>query len=282
MCQVTESLSELFALDIGREHATKFKKRISDRYSALYDEIRRRIVTSSVLHIDEGDVTLRKTKGYVWVFATLDAVWYLYKDTRSGEFLKELLSGFSGVLVSDFYSAYDAIDCPQQECLLHLLRDVNDDLKKHPFDDDLKSIAQRFGVVLRSIVETLDRYGMRKRHLYKHKKHAEGFLDYVSTHTFASEVALGYQKRVKKAGSKLFTFLDHDDVPWNNACAEHAVKNFMRFKRTADGLFSERSLQEALVLLSVIQTCKLNGVNVLKFLLSKRTDIHAILGLKPS
>src|SRR5262249_14668639 len=145
---------------------------------------------------------------------------------------KELLSGFSGVLVSDLYSAYDAIDCPQQKCLLHLLRDVNDDLKNHPFDDDLKSIAQRFGVVLRSIVETLDRYGMRKWHLHKHKKHAEGFLDYVSTHTFTSEVALGYQRRVKKAGSKLFTFLDHDDVPWNNTCAEHAVKNFMRFKRT--------------------------------------------------
>jgi hypothetical protein len=60
------------------------------------------------------------------------------------------------------------------------------------------------------------------------------------------------------------------------------VKNFMKFKRTADGLFSERSLQEALVLLSVVQTCKLNGVNVLKFLLSKRTDINAILGLKPA
>jgi hypothetical protein len=56
----------------------------------------------------------------------------------------------------------------------------------------------------------------------------------------------------------------------------------MKFKRTADGLFSERSLQEALGLLSVVQTCKLNGVNVLKFLLSKRTDINAILGLKPA
>jgi hypothetical protein len=123
---------------------------------------------------------------------------------------------------------------------------------------------------------------MRKWHLHKHKKQAEGFVDYVCTHTFTSEVALGYQKRFNKAGSKLFTFLDHDNVPWNNTCAEHAVKNFMKFTRTADGLFSERSLHEALVLLSVVQTCKLNGVNVLKFLLSKRTDINAILGLRPT
>ena len=38
------------------------------------------------------------------------------------EFLKELLAGYSGVLVSDFYNAYDGINCPQQKCLLHLLR----------------------------------------------------------------------------------------------------------------------------------------------------------------
>lgn len=279
MCQITESMSELFALDIGDDQANRFKRRISCRYNGLYDELRQRIVTSAVLHIDEGDVAIRKTKGYVWVFATLDGVWYLYKDTRAGDFLKDLLKGFSGVLVSDFYSAYNGIDCPQQKCLLHLLRDVNDDLQENPFDEELKSIAQRFGIILRSVVETLDRFGMTKHHLHKHKRPAESFVEYVCTHAFSSEVALSYQKRFKKSGGKLFTFLDYDNVPWNNACAEHAVKNFMKYKRASDGLFSERSLQESLVILSVVQTCKLNGVNVLKFLLSKRTDINAILGL---
>jgi hypothetical protein len=79
--------------------------------------------------------------------------------------------------------------------------------------------------------------------------------------------------------SRLFTFLDYDNVPWNNACAEYSVKSFMRFKMTGDGLFTARSLQEALVMLSVSQTCKLNSVNVLKFLLSGKVDIGTILGL---
>ena len=105
------------------------------------------------------DVAIRKSKGYVWVFATMDAVLYLYKDTRSGDFLSEFLNGFSGVLVSDFYSAYDGIGCPQQECLLHLLRDFNNDLQNNPYDAEFKSIAQEFGRVLRAIVETIDRYG---------------------------------------------------------------------------------------------------------------------------
>ena len=248
------------------------------RYDSLHEELKQHILKSPVLCIDEGDVTLRKTKGYVWVFTTHDAVWYLYKDTRSGEFLKELLAGYSGVLVSDFYNAYDGINCPQQKCLLHLLRDVNDDLKKNPYDEEFKSIASQFGVVLRRIIDTIDKYGLKRWHLHKHKREAEAFLSGVDARTFSSELALTYQKRLKKVGSKLFTFLDHDGVPWNNNGAEHAVKSFMKFKRTSDGLFSERSLTEALVMLSILETCKLNGVKRLRFLLSGKTDLASILG----
>ena len=39
---------------------------------------------------------------------------YMYRPTREGDFLRELLKDFHGVLVSDFYAAYDAIECPQQ------------------------------------------------------------------------------------------------------------------------------------------------------------------------
>ena len=57
--------------------------------------------------------------------ASLEEVVYMYKPTREGEFLREMLSDFKGVLVSDFYAAYDSIDCPQQKCLLHIIRDMN-------------------------------------------------------------------------------------------------------------------------------------------------------------
>ena len=278
MWQVSEVVQELYSIRLPARQAYLFKNRVIPRYASLYDELKQHILKSPVLCIDEGDVTLRKTKGYVWVFTGHDAVWYLYKDTRSGEFLKELLAGFSGVLVSDFYSAYDGINCPQQKCLLHLLRDVNDDLAKNPYDEEFKSIASQFGVVLRHIIDTIDKYGLKRWHLYKHKREAKAFLSGVDARTFSSELALTYQKRLKKVGSKLFTFLDYDGVPWNNNGAEHAVKSFMKFKRTSDGLFSERSLTEALVMLSTLETCKLNGVTRLRFLLSGKTDLASILG----
>jgi hypothetical protein len=60
-------------------------------------------------------------RGYVWVFASPEAA--VYAPTREGDTVRETLAGFKGVLVSDFYAAYDAMDCQQQKCLVHLVRD---------------------------------------------------------------------------------------------------------------------------------------------------------------
>ena len=64
------------------------------------------------------------------MLASLEDVVFIYSDTRDGEMVRSLLRDFHGVLVTDFYPAYDAIECPQQKCLIHLMRDINDDLHK--------------------------------------------------------------------------------------------------------------------------------------------------------
>ena len=74
----------------------------------------------------------------------------------------------------------------------------------------------------------------------------------------------------------MFTFLDHDGVPWNNNNAEHAIKRFAKYRRDADGRFTERSLQEYLVLATVLETCEFNNLNVLKFLLSKEATLEGL------
>src|SRR5690348_8854042 len=106
----------------------------------------------------------------------------MYRPTREGEFLRELLKDFHGVLVSDFYNAYDGIDCPQQKCLIHLMRDINQALLDNPFDDDLKSITHPFGALLRSIVATVDEHGLRRQHLRHHETEVEQYFRSLAEH----------------------------------------------------------------------------------------------------
>jgi len=84
------------------------------------------------------------------------------------------------------------------------------------------------------------------------------------------------QTRFKKTRGKLFTFLEHDNVPWNNNNAEHAVKAFGRGMRDdIDGRTNERGVADYLTLLSIYQTCEYGGVDFLGFLRSGATRLSA-------
>jgi len=247
---------------------------MANRYRTTWNQILARIVAGGLLHTDETHANLKKSKGCTWAMANMEDVVYLYKPNREAAFLHELLKEFKGVLVSDFYSGYDSLPCEQQKCLIHLIRDINDDLKSNPYDEEFKALAGDYGKLLRTIVGTIDKYGLKKHHLYKHKADVDGFFRALESRVYSSEVAEGYQRRLLKNADRLFTFLEHDGVPWNNNSGEHAVKAFAWSREVIDGQMSEEGLSDFLVLLSVRQTCKYRGVSFLKFLLSGQEDVE--------
>src|SRR5437867_7591822 len=100
------------------------------------------------------------------------------------------MKDFKGVLVSDFYTCYYSLECKQQKCIVHLIRDLNGDFLKHQLDFELKKIVIEFGCLLRSIVTTIDKYGLKNRHLNKHKKEVDKFYSNVILTKLESENAL--------------------------------------------------------------------------------------------
>ena len=198
----------------------------------------------------------------------MDRVYFEYRESRKADFLNVFLKEFRGVVVSDFFTGYDSLQVPQQKCVIHLIRDMNEDLLNAPFDDEFRGFVQRFATLFQGIVKTVHEFGLTRQHLQKHKKEAQEFIGWVRTAAFSSLVAGKYQKRIAKYGARLFTFLDYDGVPWNNNNAEHAIKSFAKYRRFADGRFTEASICDYLVILSVVQTCEFQNIDVLEFLLS--------------
>ena len=54
-------------------------------------------------------MTLKDGSGYIWVFASESATVYIFRRSREGDFLPKMLKDFKGVMVTDFYSAYDGL-----------------------------------------------------------------------------------------------------------------------------------------------------------------------------
>jgi hypothetical protein len=212
--------------------------------------------------------------GYVWTFTSTEHVVYVYHPTREGTLLKETLGAFKGVLVSDFYTAYDSVTCHQQKCHLHLMRNINDDLLHHPFDDELRELARRYTLTLKPMVETIDKHGLKTKFLSRHKRKAYAFLDWIAKQEISSEVAQSYKTRIEKYGDRLFTFLDYDGVPWNNNTAENALKLVASRRRLFGTSVSESGLKDYLVFLSIYQTLRRKGVSLLRFLLSREIDLE--------
>lgn len=233
-----------------------------------------------MIHADETKISVEGKDGFVWVFANMEEVAYVYSETRQGSTPQSLLQDFTGVLVSDFYAAYDGIPCPQQKCLIHLIRDLNDAVLKYPYDEELKRLVKSFADLVKPMVETVDRHGLKSHFLRKHLVSVDRFYRRLSGTNLQSKSAETFKERFEKNRNKLFTFLVHDGVPWNNNNAEHAVKAFAMLRHTIAGVTSEKGIRDYLVLLSISQTCKYKEVDFLDFLRSGGKDVEAFANSK--
>ena len=268
------SMNQLFGLRLSRAIVGQVKTKAALNYRSTYDAILKKLATGPVLHADETQINIAGGSGYVWVFTNLEEVAFYYTETREAEILQTLFSTFEGVLVSDFYNAYDSMKCPQQKCLIHLIRDLNEDLRKQPFNNELSTMVREFTAVMQPIVKTIDRFGLKSRFLRKHKRSVERFFFQMANLESRSEVVSKYRKRFEKNRDKLFTFLDFDGVPWNNNNAEHAIKSFVLLRNVIRGSSSAKGMREYAILLSICETCKYKGINFLDFLSSGKSIVR--------
>ena len=272
--QIKRILDDAFELPLRADHLSNYlQPAMAAYYKKTYNHILRTILAGNLIFADETQINYRDGSGYVWVIVSMEETYYVFTETREGDFLIKLLKNFSGVLVSDFYAAYNSITCAQQKCLIHLIRDLNNDFFKNQLDEEFKTLLQLFTKLLRNIIDTIDKRGLKKWYLNKHREETKRFFAEICRQEYKSELAKSYQKRFTKNQGVLFTFLEYDGVPWNNNSAEHAIKAFADFRKRMGQSFTRRTLSEFLILLSVWQTCKSKGINFLKFLCSKQQHI---------
>jgi|LQYC01.1.fsa_nt_gi predicted RecB family nuclease len=274
---VATFLNQIIGVNLSRRIVHTFKAKAAAFYNVTYDGLLQKIIRGRLIHADETKVNVGGKDAYVWVLTSMKEVVYLYTPSREGNFIQTLLKDFKGVLVSDFYAAYESINCPQQKCLIHLIRDLNDDLMKEPFNAELKVLVGEFANLLRSIIESVDRFGLKSRFLRKHKISVEWFFRNLTRRDYQTETAAKWKKRFERNCTNLFTFLDYDEVPWNNNNAEHAIKAFAMLRSCFNGLSTEKGVRDYLILLSICQTCKYTGLDFLDFLRSGEKNIDRFL-----
>jgi hypothetical protein len=234
-----------------------------------------RLLAGPFIHVDETRLNIQGTDHYAWVITDGRRFVFRMTTTRETTMIREMLKDYEGVVVSDFYPGYDGVGCRQQKCLVHLIRDLNDDLWASPFDAEFEGFVLAVRDLLVPMIEAVQGRIAKARQLAKFLPTVDAFYaHHIINASYSSEVAQKYQKRFERYRDSLFTFLSLDGIPWNNNTAERGIRH-LAVQRKISGSFFEGPVSDYLVLLGVAQTCRFQEKSFFKFLMSGGLDVDA-------
>lgn len=229
-----------------------------------YDQIGELCRSSPVLHMDEtGWRTAGQTR-WLWCAAAADATFYWIHTSRGHDALDDFFAEeFQGVLVTDFWSAYDAVAKHQQKCWPHLLRELKE-IDKTDESEEWKAFAKKLrriygdGIRLKLARDALGEEVFAGRLDTLQKRLIDlAIAEY--SHAHARRLA----KRLEKYWEALLLFVERKDVPSSNNKGEREIRPAVLMRKASYGSGSDRGAATRSVLMSIYRTLKQRGIDAL-------------------
>lgn len=259
--------------------------------SPVYESLKEGVASSRVLHADE--TTHRMLEGsrnpnwYLWGFSTQRDCYFDIRGTRSGDVASEfLLNSSCEYLVSDVFSGYGkAVRETNKKghrkilnvyCNAHSRRKFVESLKNYGeqaefFIDIYKKIYRLYKI---SRARPPDRV-LRVRRLMKplFKKMKDRAMETLGCYSSRSSIGKAMSYFLKNYEG-LTLFVDNRELPIDNNSQERLLRNPVIGRKTWYGTHSLRGAKTAAILFSVMESCKLNGVNPRQYLRELVEDMH--------
>jgi len=234
--------------------------RLGEVFTPWYEQIAQAARASAVLWADETGWRTNGRTSWLWCFASKDACCYQIDRSRGGPALAKFFTeAFDGVLVHDFWAAYDAIEAGEHQCCMaHLLRELEKVDLTNP-----SAAWKAFAKKLRRLVR--DGIRLRKRADFDPHRYGElirridrRLMD-LARGSYADVDANRLAKRLLKHCDSLFTFLDHPAVPYENNHAERMIRPAVIIRKNSQSNRSDKGAMTQAVLMSIYRTLKLRG-----------------------
>ena len=170
---------------------------------------------------------------------------------------------FAGVLVTDFWGAYNAVVCARkQKCLPHLLRDLKRTQHYHKPEGDWPEFSKQLKRLIRdSIRLSKRRKELSAKAFASRRKRLDVRLQALLSQPWEQRHARRLVKRLRRHACELFTFLDHPEVPSDNNHAERQIRPAVIARKNSYANGSEDGAETQAILMSVFRTLKQRGHN---------------------
>ncbi len=248
------------------------------RLAPLAQALKQFILSHAVVHADETPVALlapgrgKTKKAYVWVYRTTNfvpqrAVLFDFCTSRGGEHPQRVLQNFTGTLVTDDFSGYHKLQrqgaITGALCMAHARRKL---FEAHKLNGS-EIAAQALALIARLYeVEREARELEPAQRLLLRQSRAKPIADALHAWLLAKRQTLAKADITAKAidyslsnWRALTHYLDDGHVPIDNNAVENAIRPLAVGRKNWLFVGSQQAGERAAVMLSLIESAKLNG-----------------------
>ncbi len=264
--QAARVLSDLTGLSVCAGALARQLRRMGRWLGCEYECLKVRLRSSKSAHGDETGWRNGGANHWLWTVGDDRHTLYHVDKSRSGKVIRGLLGeAFGGTLVCDFYSGYDAMNCPKQRCNTHLLRELRDTAKDSPAFAS-HAFHRRCKRLVKDLLRLKGRWDELGDEDYTRKAcRLEDRLD-----ALAKQFACDPDDDVRRIAARLLryrneltTFLWDKQVDGTNNAAERALRPAVVFRKITGGSRSDAGADAWAILASVLRTARQQGLHAL-------------------
>ena len=262
-------MKDLFGVDMSLGSVSACEEAACEALAEPVEEARAYVQEQPVAHADETGWRENKKRAWLWAAVTGLVTVFMVHASRGGKAARELLGKFSGILVSDRWSAYSLWDAARRQlCWAHLKRDFTAFAERtgqaaRIGNALLEETKRMFGWWYRVRDGTLKRSSFRE-YMRPLRKRVEALLREGASCGDAKTA--GSCRNILKLAPALWTFVRVEGVEPTNNAAERAIRPGVLWRKGSFGTDSERGSRFVERMMTAAATCKQQGRNVVDYI----------------
>jgi len=263
-------LEEVFGVPMSVGTISPLEQATTEALAAPVEEARTYIHEQEVAHLDETSWRQGGKRAWLWVGVTSLVTVFVVRLSRGGQVARELLGeAFSGILVTDRYSAYNWYPVRwRQLCWAHLLRDFEAmrgrGERSEEIGDALLAQAHQMFTWWHRVREGTLRRSTFRTYMTPLRREVEGLLE-AGSRCGVPKTA-GACRDILKRREALWTFVQVAGVEPTNNAAERSIRPGVLGRKGSAGTQSAAGSRFVESMLTVVSTLQQQQRNVFAYL----------------
>jgi hypothetical protein len=265
---IKQIFEKVFKLKISPASVVGFRQQLRRKGYTTYQKLKQSLRDTKFLHVDETGWKVDGQSRWVWKLSNKRICVTHIDKSRGQKVIEEILGkSYQGILIADFLSAYNKIKAKsKQRCLVHMLRELDKVIDYWQDDEQVMRYSKELRQIFEEAISLNKEYQTKEwdETFYKRRQILTQRLQDFNFPNPNKRVLQKFVKRLNRHRDELFTFLYHKGIDYHNNHIEQQIRQDVIFRKITYGNRSDKGVENHNVLMSILQTAKLNKLEPLE------------------